>query len=460
MDERSRRAILNDDHAEGTTGGPRIDPSGSKRLQSDVALPDGGTRAGDNGSGVRAPLVLAGLGALLAVGQLLGILRLVAESPQLYRLLDPVGFVYAVPLGTLVQQILPASNPSQTSWIVFGLVYLAMYAVAIWFALGDGPSTSQRVLLKMFVAGNAAAYAILPALFVRFQLVQYYTSGNTLPFIVIYGLLMGAMYFAVGQPSDAPGEARDRERSRSTTEGDPNRGTRSGTRDQSEPVEARGNQSRSAASAGNQSPERAKQASSGATAGGSNRSREAREQRAGSPERAPRQGTPREQDTTSSGTRAERQSRADQTRAPSQRSGGSDPSKRSEQSQSPSRSEQSRPPADARATESDAPTTRDDSDDEGSGNELVDLFKRLKSSDRDERLAAAERIGEITWDDPSTVAAEPLAEAIEAEPDADVREALVVAIGSIDSAAAEQALEEARFDPDPNVSTRASNLLQ
>jgi HEAT repeat protein len=88
------------------------------------------------------------------------------------------------------------------------------------------------------------------------------------------------------------------------------------------------------------------------------------------------------------------------------------------------------------------------------------LFGQLQSSDRNERLAAAERIGEITWDDPSAVAAEPLAEAIEREPDAEVREALVVAIGSIDSPAAEDALAEARFDPDPNVSSRASNLLQ
>jgi hypothetical protein len=379
-----------------------------------------------------------------------GLLVFVAESPQFYELLGPIRFVYAVPLGTLVYELFLAPSPSREIWLVFGLGYLVMYAAVVWFALRDGPSTSQRGLLKLFFAGNAIAYAALPLLFVNSQVMQYYTSGDTLPTIAIYGLLMGAMYFGVGQPSESTTETRDRGRSRSTAGAEPNRDTSRGGR--SEPAEARRTQSKSAASSANRSPERAQQAPPKQTADGPNRGRETREQRAGSPERTPRQ------DTRSTEARAKRQPRREETRDTGHRS--EDPDSTRQRSQAPTQSEQSRSRADERAVDRDDSTDRDDGGDEGDGNELVDLFERLTSPDRDERLAAAERIGKITWDDPSAVAAEPLAEAIDTEQDAEVREALVVAIGSIDSEAAEDALKEARFDPNPNVSSRASNLLQ
>jgi hypothetical protein len=320
--------------------------------------------------------------------------------------------------------------------------------------------------LKLFFAGNAILYAIAPVVIVRTinrqfggrSLVGYYTTNGTIPVVVAYAVLMGVLYVGVGRlsaDSGAEEPASGGQPTGSTARRQPRRSDPGRPQGDPAPADAGGGGStgRTAgdASAGRNEKQGAQRSAARQQQGGS-RGNEARQQHAqqGQPQgRNAGRSEPRgqgQQSGTETEGREPRGSEAAREQQPEDgNAGASEPAERTPGGDEP----------DAKPSSS----ADRDRGDEG-GNELVDLFERLTASDREERLAAAERIGEITWEDPSAVAAEPLAEAIDREPDAEVREALVVAVGSIDSETAEEALREARFDPDPDVSTRASRLLQ
>lgn len=456
QERHARRSSRNPTRSTGDSGNTR------QRI-----LPDGGTSSADGGSGFLTARAIGILLLVLAAGQVLGILVAVLPPEQLSSTVEPIRFLYAIPLFDLIYFPIIFPEPATTVQSLFSLGYLAVYAVAgVWLLKRGGLPARFEQPLQMFFAGNAVSYAILPVFVTRaigragfggVSIGEYYMQGLTIPLIVIYGALMGLLYVAVGKAADSAAGTTPTEASGPGTGG-------AGTASEATARTAPETRAENSTVGGSPDPNASRATQQPHTATETRPSDPTRQSRAANeasstaesppPDHASHAGqSPSQQAAQPSSP--DQQSAGNTATTPraaaAETAGGSDHSEANRQ--------QSARDVDATDSTVASDTTETPSADDETSDEISNLLSALRSTDRSQRLAAAERLGERIWEDPSVVAAKPLADALDAEPDAEIRMAIVNAVGALDSNAADEILLEARFDPDPNVSDRAGELL-
>lgn len=403
-----------------------------------------------------SPTQYAGVLGALAVGQLLGLLAYEGNVDAVAGAIVDVRFVAATPLFDAVYWgVLDAGG----DWLypVVAVAYAALYGGVGWLTYDQGavPSKFARPVAGIFAA-NAVAYALTPLFYVNevpffSDYVGYYTSGGTLVQVVVYGALMGLLYVStprlVGRPTTPPAAAgdaaagaepapwaRDGETTTSTTAAAGEQsGDAAGENESSDPLvaaprnEAAESDSPAAGATGDAAP-----VGDGAESAADPVDDDETDTAEPVSEPEPATEQPTDAATAEAGA----------TTTDTESTDGEDESIDSESES-----------GDAGATPIDGSEAVETT------NDAEAALGRLAADDADSRLAAASDLQALGADGHDYLTGEHLADALDDEPDPEVRAALVDALAAVDTDAATEALRDARFDSNPTVSDRAAEHL-
>jgi hypothetical protein len=427
--------------------------------------------AGANEGAILSSKQYAAVLGALVIGQLLGLLAYEANVDAVAGAIVDIRFVAATPLFDVIYWPLLGAG---STWLygVVAVAYVGFYGWLGWRAFEGGavPSELARPAAGIFAA-NAVAYAVTPLLYVNeipftSDYVGYYTSGGTLVQVVVYGALMGLLYVSTQRlvgwpttPSAAPSDSATGTEPATWAEDDD---TGSGaTTAASEEIEDSLGADEAFAAEAQGEPSASEPAADSETtvAGTASVTGTAEGVEADSPDTDGEPTTEQPPDAATAsvdGTRATESADREETADVAETADRKETVNVEETDGQTEEAEEAADVADTADVEDTAPGRAEPTE---ATNAAEAALGRLAADDTDSRLAAAGDLQELAAEAHDYLTGERVGEALDDEPEPDVRTALVDALAALDTDAATEALRDARFDPDPAVSDRATDHL-